>query len=429
MHHARAGARLGGWLGAVALVTITLACGSTAGPPSPSTPLGDEAIATAHTIRLPARNPEEQAIVLTQTVYAATREDNSPGAIILIPQVAAEAFTAMNRITHMPVNAPLLYIGRDGRPSAATMAEMKRLRPRGVVQDGKVQVYLVGSANPELANSIERELHYKVRKLLAPNPVALAELLDRWEAALKTDHADEVVISAIDQPDGIAYGIGAMSFNAHMGKGFAWVYRDSIPAATRHILERRFGGAYMYLTGNSNVISDRVAVELSRYGYVQRIDGPDMYKANAVNAGYKDFGRNFGYWVGWNSRSFGWGISEAGHNAVIVSSADMVQAIPAVLLGHMGKHGPTVLVAPDSVPQAVRDYFDAIRPYATGPRETVLNFAWIIGDQAHISWKVQREIDQLLRQRSDTAASLSAAAAIPPSTTSATSIQSGRARP
>lgn len=395
-------------------LALPLACGSTAGPPAQATPLGAQAIPTAHTIRLPASDPEQQAIVLTQTVYAATREDAAPGAIILAPQIAAEAFTAMNRITHMPVNAPLLYLGRDGRPSAATLAEMKRLRPRGVVQDGKTQVYLVGSADPAIADLVGRELHYNVRKLLAPDPIALSELLDRWESALKTDHADEVVISAIDHPQGIAYGLGAMSFNAHMGKGFAWVYRDSVPEATRHILSRRFGGAYMYLTGNTDVISDRVATELSRYGYVQRISGPDVYKANAVNAGYRDFGRNFGYWLGDVPRDFGWGIAQAGHNATIVSSSDMLQAIPAVLLGHMGKHGPTLLVAPDSVPRSVRDYLDGIRPYATGPRETVLNFAWIIGDEAHISWSVQREIDQLLRPRNDTVVTTPAVAATRP---------------
>ena len=394
----------------IATVLASTGCGSTAGAPASATPLAAEAIVTAHTTRLPASDPETQAIALTQTVYAATREDNAPGAIILCPQVAAEAFTAMNRITHMPVNAPLLYLGSDGRPSAATMAEMKRLRPRGVVQDGKVQVYLVGTADPRVAYEIERKLHYKVRTLLAPNPVALAELLDRWEAALKTDHADEVVISALDHPQGIAYGIGAMSFNAHMGKAFAWVYRDSIPDATRRILARRFGGAYMYLTGNDDVISDRVAAELSRYGYVQRIQGPDVYAANAVNAGYKDFGRNFGYWIGWKSRDFGWGISEAGHNFVIGSTADILSVIPAVLLGHMGKHGPTLLVAPDSVPQSVRTFLEHARPYATGPRETVLNFAWIIGDEAHVSWRVQREIDQLLRPRPTSLAGIESAA-------------------
>lgn len=306
---------------------------------------------------------------------------------------------------------------------------MKRLRPRGVVQDGKVQVYLIGTADPTVAQLVERELGYKVRTLLAPEPVALAELLDRWEAAVGTDHADEVVISAIDHPEGMAYGIGATSFNAHMGRGFAWVYRDSVPELTRRIVSRRFGGAYMYLTGNASVISDRVATELARYGYVQRIQGPDVYAANAVNAGYRDFGRNFGYWIGWKGRDFDWGISEAGHNFIIGSTADLLSVIPAVLLGHMGKHGPTLLVAPDSVPQSVRRYLENVRPYATDPRQTVLDFAWIIGDQTRVSWRVQREIDQLLRPRpASLAAARDTAADSTRGSTPRDSLATGRAR-
>lgn len=145
-------------------------------------------------------------------------------------------------------------------------------------------------------------------------------LLDRWQAALKSDHEDEVIISAIDHPDGMAHGIGAMGWNAHMGKGFAWVYRDSVPAATRRLLERRLGDAYIYLTGGEDVISTAVAHELARYGPVRRIAGPTVHATNAVNAGYKDFGRNWGYWWDVQDRMFGWGIAQAGHNFIIGSA-------------------------------------------------------------------------------------------------------------
>ncbi len=374
-------------------------CGATTGEPVSMPPLQAQATATAHTTRLPASDPETQAIVLAQTVYAATQENNAVGAIILAPQEAALAFTAMHRITHMPVNAPLLYLTPDGRLSEKTRREMMRLAPDGVSQDGKVQVYLVGEVDPDVARIVRRELKYTVREFRESDPVRLAELLDRWQAAMKSDHPDEVVISALDHPDGIAHGMGAMGWNAHMGKGFAWVYRDSIPALTREILARRYGrkGAYMYLTGPSSVISDAVARELSRYGLVRRIAGPDVYASNAVNAGYKDFGRNFGWWWGWNPRSFGWGIAQAGHNFIIAGADDILGAIPAVVLGHMGKHGPLLLVAQDSVPKPVSDYLEMVRPFPSGPTETILNHAWIIGDESRLSWAVQRDIEQRMR--------------------------------
>jgi hypothetical protein len=278
---------------------------------------------------------------------------------------------------------------------------MKRLSPDGVMQDGQTQVYVVGNVLPEVVAQIRRATEFKVRTFITDDPVSLSERLDRWQAALKSDHPDEVIITALDSPESIRYGLGAMGWNAHMGKGFAWVYRDSIPAATRRILERRYGedGAYMYLTGGPDIISDSVAVELSRYGLVRRIAGADVFSTQTVNAGYKDFGRNWGWWIDWEDRGFGWGIAQAGHNYIIVPEEDLLSAIPSAVLGHMGKHGPMLLVRRDAVPKSVVDYLNMVRPFPSGPTETILNHAWIIGDTTRISWAVQREIDNLLRPK------------------------------
>src|SRR5690606_23644342 len=72
-----------------------------------------------------------------------------------------------------------------------------------------------------------------------------SEALDRWQAALKADFADEVVIAAIDHPEGILHAMGPMGWNAHKGKGFAWVETDRVPEATRRMLDRRQDQAYM----------------------------------------------------------------------------------------------------------------------------------------------------------------------------------------
>ncbi|MBU1823246.1 MAG: hypothetical protein KKG00_17330 [Bacteroidetes bacterium] len=373
-------------------------CGTTEGPPGAgSLPLQNEANFTAYTVRLPGRSPEEQAILLTQAVYPATREDNAVGAIILCPQDERLAFTAMHRITHMPVNAPLLYLTRDGHISEATLREMKRLKPDGVMQDKRVDVYAVNVPESE-QEKIREVLGYRIRSFVASDPIQLTEILDRWQAALKSDHPDEVVLSAIDHPDGLKHGMGAMGWNAHMGKGFAWIYRDSIPATTRRILERRFGdpGSYIYLTGNSDVISDKVAKELGQYGLVRRIAGENVFASNTVNAGYKDYGRNYGWWWNWEARDWGWGIAQAGHNYIIGNTDNVLGMIPAAVLGHMGRHGPIMMVAPDSVPNAVRGYLTMVKPFPTGPQETILNYAWIIGDTSQISLRTQQQIDFLL---------------------------------
>jgi hypothetical protein len=373
-------------------------CGTTDGPPAEvGDPGAVDAVATAHTTRLPAPDAERQAIAITEAVYAATRVENAAGAVILTPQDPRIAFTAMHRITHMPVNAPLLYLSEDGQLGPETLRELARLRPDGVVQDGHTKVYLVGSDDQTVLRRLRDDLGYEVRVFPQRDPIALSEALDRWQAALKADFPDEVVVSAVDHPDGLAHGMGAMGWNAHMGKGFAWVHTDEVPEETRRILERRQREAYIYLTGPEDVISEDVAVELSRYGPVRRIAGADVYDTNVVNAGYKDFGRNFGFWVGWTPRDFGWGLAQSGHNFIVADADQPLRTIPAALLGHMGKHGPILLVRSDGVPQTVRDYLEMVRPNVAGPQHTILNHAWIIGDLGSVSWDVQREVDLLLR--------------------------------
>ncbi len=377
---------------------LMTSCGKSEGPPMKTdVPLQEEANFTAYTTRLPGGDPETVSLLVTNAVYAATREDNAVGAIILTPMDEAIAFTAMHRITHMPVNAPLLFLGKDGKISDRTFQEMKRLKPDGVMQDQRKQVYAINIPESEI-NRIKDELKYNVRTFYETDPVKLAELLDRWQAAMKADHPDEVVISAVDHPDGIKHGMGAMGWNAHMGRGFAWVYTDSIPQATREILKRRYGrhGSYMYLTGDSNVISDKVAQELGEYGLVRRIAGDNVFSSNTVNAGYKDFGRNFGWAWGWKPRNFGWGLAQAGHNYIFANADNVLATIPAAVLGHMGKHGPILLVEPEELPQAVKDYLQMVKPYPASPQETILNFGWIIGDNDQISRSVQLEIDRHL---------------------------------
>lgn len=377
---------------------IFVSCGKSEGPPAKDNlPLQKEANFTPYTVRLPGSDPETQSLLVTQTIYAATREDNAVGAIILTPQNEAIAFTAMNRITHMPVNAPLLYLDRTGKISERTFQEMKRLKPDGVMQDERKQVYAINIPEREIRR-IEKELKYNVRTFYETDPVKLADILDRWQAAMKADHPDEVIIAAVDHPDGIKHAMGAMGWNAHMGKGFAWVYTDSIPQETKQILKRRYGehGSYVYLTGGPDVISDKVAKELGEYALVRRIAGENVYATNTINAGYKDFGRNFGWSWGWTPRDFGWGLAQAGHNYIFSSADNVLGTIPAAALGHMGKHGPILLVDSEEIPQAVKDYLKMVKPFPANPQETILNFGWIIGDSRLISRSMQKEIDRYL---------------------------------
>lgn len=105
-----------------------------------------------------------QAIAITRTVYAATREENAVGAIILIRQ---DARLSRCQWTSLPAD--------EARDEAT--------HPRRGGQDGKTQLYVVGAVDPSVAQEVERDLGYAVRELRAADPLELADLLDRWQAA------------------------------------------------------------------------------------------------------------------------------------------------------------------------------------------------------------------------------------------------------
>jgi hypothetical protein len=86
---------------------------------------------TAHTTRISASSPYEQAVAVTQILYPATNGESRPHAVIIArPDQQAIAMLAVSRLTHFPTNAPLLFADRDNVP-AATLEELKRLEPDG----------------------------------------------------------------------------------------------------------------------------------------------------------------------------------------------------------------------------------------------------------------------------------------------------------
>ncbi|MCA9871997.1 MAG: hypothetical protein KC441_00005, partial [Anaerolineales bacterium] len=107
----------------------------------------------------------------------------------------------------------------------------------------------------------------------------------------------------------------------------------------------------------------------------------------------------WGAWWWMAHRTFGWGISEAGHNAVFVNAdgpGGWQNVLPATTLSHMGKHAPVLAITADGVPPAVANYLAILKPYPTAPQQQLVNHGWIIGGQETISWKTQATLDVML---------------------------------
>lgn len=362
---------------------------------TPVESLPENALVTSFTTRYAGRNVYETALTLAQATFPASRHANQPGAIILARPDRKEELMAAVSVIHHPVDAPILFVDADRLP-AETHAALERFQPEGIAFDGGTQVIAIGSIADQVIREVEA-LGLKVRQIrgAADDPANLAAAVDDYRASIHADHPDIVVIASLDQPD---FALPALSFVAHMPAGFTFVSRDSIPEATRGLLSRRFGPAYMYLMGPESAISEAVARELARYGHVQRLAAPDPYALSAYFSGYRDSGRDFGYWVGRTPRDFGWGVAGPGRNFTFVNPEAWAEGLAAAVLSHRGKHGSILLVEQDAVPEPVRRYLaETVRPRPTAPRDQLFNHGSIVGGTEIISQRLQGEIDGLLR--------------------------------
>jgi len=355
----------------------------------------DHDLVTLNTTRLGSDNPIETAVAVSNIIYPATESENTPGAVVLVnADNLPEVMVAASRVQHFPVNAPLLYVTRDEIPEL-TRQELLRLKPEGVAVDGNVQVYVVGTIGDEVVGQVEA-MGYKTRLLRAGDPIELAVLADDWSSTQHGDHRNVVAIANLDNP---SPAIPSIFWNAHMGQGFAFVTDEGVPEATMDMLKRRANGAWIYLFGDNTIISDETARELAQFGLVERIPRAGLPEASAFFAGFKDLGENWGGWYWLEARDFGWGISEAGHNAVFVNvdgPGGWQNAVVATTLSHMGKHAPVLAVSQNEVPEAVANYLKILKPYPTAPQHQQLNHGWIIGGEETISWDTQVALDQLL---------------------------------
>ena len=125
----------------------------------------------------------------------------------------------------------------------------------------------------------------------------------------------------------------------------------------------------------------------------------DAYEISVTFAGIRDSGLNQGYWIGYWSRDFGWGIAEAGHNFTFVNADDWQQAVTGSLLSHMGKHGPMILTRPEGLNENAVRYLEMVKPTWGAPDDQLNNHGCILGSTDKISWQAQADIDWLLEPK------------------------------
>jgi hypothetical protein len=153
---------------------------------------------TVNTTRVGSDDPIETAVAVAQIVYPVTEAENTPGAVILARHDdLASAIQAVSRVSHFPVNAPMLYVEEDSIPDL-TRNELLRLQPEGVPVDGNTQVYIVGDIDDAVVDEVQ-SMGFETRTFITDDPIELSEMLDDWTSTQHGDHGNMVVVVNLDQ--------------------------------------------------------------------------------------------------------------------------------------------------------------------------------------------------------------------------------------
>jgi len=341
--------------------------------PEAASNLGFPAFATKNTTRVGGADPVANAAAVARAVWPGVEPATRPKAVTLVDREDWRAGVAASALIAPPVGAPVLLSEGDELPPASREA-LDALAPTGSREAGNAQVIRVGAvAEPEGLRSTD------VTGRTAPE---VAARIDALLSAARGSTSDRVVIAATERPELASFAAG---WAAKSGDPVLFTDRDALPAATREALGRH-QQPRIYVLGDEQVVSERVARALRRLGTVERIEGgTDAVSSSIAFARYLD-------------GSFGWGVVDPGHGLVFVNARRPMDAVAAAPLSASGTYGPILLHdGGPRLPRALESYLLDIQPgYRRDPVRGVYNHGWVIGDEAALPVVTQSRIDALL---------------------------------
>lgn len=387
-------------------------------PPPPGEPTLVPTIGTKTTQRIYGADAFQEAVSVTQHIWPAALPANAPNEnnnvpdrpwalTLLTPDDPLTAITATPLI-HFPDDAPVLYVTRHGIPQV-TVNEIKRLGDTGISRYHNVDAFLVGAAaNPGVEKQLTA-LGLKYATVTASNVPALANTVDKLYGSIQNPDTGVPGMGGgttggggsynvmIGSTSAYKYILPATHWVAHMASGLFWVNRDSVPAATIDGLKRRGGVANIYLWGGPHEISQKVAMQLSRYGRVVRISNNDNV---AFNANPPDTAADtaIAFAKMWDPMGMvGWKITGPGHGFTLVNENDWPGAVASAPLSHLGFHAPLLMTDDaNTLPSVLDGYYKEVAPtYTESPADRPYNMTYVIGSWKQITWPEQTHVDYI----------------------------------
>lgn len=342
--------------------------------------VGSELLVTStkNVTRLDAESLNEAAMMVSQTIWPATGNDNRPGTVILAPADQWQIALAGSDLIHHPNNGPILFY--DQELSEETLHEIKRLSPTGNVNGTEVMV--MGDATESVLEALK---DYKVEQITENDPAEFALAVDKKYSETAGDLPQSVIIVSLED-EAKLYSLIASNWIAHMPEPVLFVSKGEIPQPTVEALQSRKNKANMYVLAPEEVISDEVVTSLKEYGNVIRIDGKTPVETSIAFAKFKD-----------EQTGFGWGVTEPGHGFAFTTTAQPEFAIAGAPFAHLGKHAPLIWLENGEATGDVHEYLGDLQPkFTDDPTIGPYNHAYILANLKDVSMDIQGMIDSML---------------------------------
>lgn len=333
---------------------------------------------TKNVTRLAAEELEEAAIMVSQTIWPATGDENRPGTVILAPANQWQIALASADLIHHPNNGPVLFYEEE--LSEQTLNEIKRLNPMGNA-DG-TEVMVMGDISDEFLKVLA---DYKVDQIKGNDPAEFALAVDKKYAEAAGELPQSVIIVSLEE-EAKLYSVIAANWIAHMPEPVLFVTKDGVPEATVEALKQRGTKANMYVLAPEDIVSEKIFSSLKDYGSVTRIGGKTAVEASIDFAKFKD-----------EKTGFGWGITEPGHGFAFTSTATPEFAIAGAPFAHLGKHAPLIWLEDGKATSEVHALLGDLQPkFTDDPTVGPYNHAYILGSLSEVNSETQGMIDSML---------------------------------
>lgn len=327
---------------------------------------------TLNTTRICGTDPINTAVEISKIGFSSMK----PNAVILVNRSEVFDGIAASPLVHFPIDAPILFTDRN-MLNNETLAEIQRLSPMGYKG---IQVILVGNISRNVALELNR-LGLRTYQVTGRN---------HYETACKIpDERKEFENILIMSGEDFSEGIVSAFWSAHHGDPILFVQKDSIPSCTLEAI-RKMHNINAYIIGSTKTVSKAVESALSQLNninHIVRIDGNTPYDIAINFAKYEN-----------PITKFGWGRNyREGHAFTFGTLSNPMAIISGVILAHMGKHSPLLLIEKDSVPQSVINYLQSIKPLPPKgmPRPPFMH-GFILGNTSQITYNVQIKIEDTL---------------------------------